>query len=130
MKLIKLSYIFFFLFFFSINAVAQGPTSGILCQNLKNTVSLEFIFKSNEDEIFANAFKRVNGKFIEVGKVVGQKPSSFILFEDKYAYLGIDFAWHLDKVTKNLKPIILSEGTIKMGTMPERLSCISKNFWY
>ena len=59
--------------------------------------------------------------------MVGQKQSSFVLFEDKYAYLGVDFAWHLDKNTKILKPVLLSEGTIKLKQMPELLTCKLKN---
>ena len=46
------------------------------------------------------------------------------IFEDK------DFAWHLDEVTKNLKPFFLSNIGTKKFKMPEELSCISKNFWY
>ena len=42
-------------------------------------------------------FKKIKNNFIEIGEVVGQKEGSFILFEDKYAYLGVDFAWHYDK---------------------------------
>jgi hypothetical protein len=123
-------YFFILTFIFFSHAKAFEPSSGITCHNKNNTVSIEFLFKSTEEEMFANAFKRIDGKFIKIGKVVGQKLSSFLLFEDQYAYLGVDFAWHLDQVTKRLKPIILSQGTISMGKMPETLSCISKNFWY
>ena len=56
-------------------------------------------------------------------EVVGQKSSSFILFEDKYQFLGVDFAWHLDKNTKKLRPVLLSEGTIKLKKMPEEFYC-------
>ena len=114
----------------SITAQALEPKSGLICNDLKNTTFLEFYFENNDDEIPEYAFKRVKGKFIKVGNVVGQKTSSFILFEDKYAYLGVDFAWHLDMVTKNLKPIILSESTIKLNKLPQTFDCISKNFWF
>ena len=40
---------------------------------------------------FVNTYKRINDKFIHIGKVVDQKLSSFILWEDKYAYLDVDF---------------------------------------
>ena len=63
-------------------------------------------------------------RFIEIGEVVGQKNSSFILFEDKYVYLGVDFAWHYDKNTYRLRPVLLSEGTIKLKNLPEELSCV------
>ena len=45
---------------------------------------------------------------MNVGKVVGQKPGSFSLWEDKHTLKGLDFAWHLDKITGVLKPFILS----------------------
>ena len=53
-----------------------------------------------------------------------------MLWEDKYVYLDIDFAWHLDKVTKILQFIILKESIIKLDKLPEKLSCRNKNFWY
>ena len=53
-----------------------------------------------------------------------EENSSFILFEDKYAYLGVDFAWHYDKNTYRLRPVLLSEGTIKLKNLPEELSCV------
>jgi hypothetical protein len=112
---------------FAFNAQAFEPTTGFVCQNSNNTVYMEFLFKNNREVDFADVYKRINDKFIQIGKVVGQKPSSFMLWEDKYAYLGVDFAWHLDKVTKILKPIILSESIIKLDKMPEMLSCRSKS---
>ena len=48
------------------------------------------------------------------------------MFEDKYAFLGIDFAWHLDKNTMKLSPVLLSEGTIKLKKLPQELYCINK----
>jgi len=73
-----------------------------------------------------NLIKKIKNKFIEIGSIVGQKSNSFILFEDKYAFLGVDFAWHLDKNTMRLKPVLLSEGTIELKKLPEELSCINK----
>ena len=82
------------------------PTSGIVCYSLNKKQKTEFLFKRNNDNIFAKAFKRINGNFIEVGNVVGRKTSSFILFEDNSVNKNLDFAWHLDEVTKNLKYIL------------------------
>ena len=115
---------------FAFNAQAFEPTTGLVCPNSNNKVYMEFLFKNDRKDDFADAYKRINNKFIQFGKVVGQKPSSFMLWEDKYAYLGEDFAWHLDKVTKILKPIILSESIIKLDKLSEKLSCRSKSFWY
>ena len=106
------------------------PTSGIACYSLNEKQKTEFLFKRNNDNIFAKAFKRIDGNFIEVGNVVGRKTSSFILFEDNSVNKNLDFAWHLDEVTKNLKPYILSKKNNELIILPDEQSCISKNFWY
>ena len=72
----------------------------------------------------------IRDSFIEVGNVVGRKTSSFILFEDNSVNKNLDFAWHLDEVTKNLKPYILSKKNNELIILPDEQSCISKNFWY
>ena len=113
-----------------INVFGLEPTSGIVCYALKNKQKTEFLFKRNNDNIFAKAFKRIDGNFIEVGNVVGRKTSSFILFEDNSINKNLDFAWHLDEVTKNLKPYILSKKNDVLINLPDEQSCISKNFWY
>ena len=41
-----------------------------------------------------------------------------------------NFAWHLDMVTKNLKPFILTLEDKNKFEMPEKYDCISKNFWF
>ena len=82
------------------------------------------------DYIYATAYKRVNGEFIKVGNVLGQKVSSFILFEDNTVDENLNFAWHLDMVTKILKPFKLTTVREKDLKLPSRLDCISKNFWF
>ena len=91
---------------------------------------MEFFFKQDEDYIYATAYKRVKGKFVKVGNVVGQKVSSFILFEDNTVDENLNFAWHLDMVTKILKPFVLTEVKNYNFGIPSRLDCISKNFWF
>ena len=105
---------------------AKETNPNIICSNVNKSYSLEFSFKNNNNHFYDYAFKKIKNKFIEIGSIVGQKPNSFILFEDKYAFLGVDFAWHLDKNTMRLKPILLSEGTIELKKLPEELSCINK----
>ena len=83
----------------------------------------EFILRSDQKSKLKNAFKKYKEKFIPIGEVVGYKNLSFILFEDKYKYLGVDFAWHLDNNTMELKPVVLSEGTIKLHKAPQKLFC-------
>ena len=105
---------------------AKDTNANIICSNVDKSYSLEFSFKNNNNHFYDNAFKKIKNKFIEIGSIVGQKSNSFILFEDKYAFLGVDFAWHLDKNTMRLKPVLLSEGTIELKKLPEELSCINK----
>ena len=105
---------------------AKVTNANIICSNVNKSYSLEFSFKNNNNHFYDNAFKKIKNKFIEIGSIVGQKSNSFILFEDKYAFLGVDFAWHLDKNTMRLKPVLLSEGTIELKKLPEELSCINK----
>ena len=120
----KFFWTLFFSIFLIINlAKAEGKTLFIKCKNSNNTTILEF--KINKDNnLYATVFKKIKNNFIEIGEVVGQKEGSFILFEDKYAYLGVDFAWHYDKNTLKLKPILLSKGTIKLKKLPEELLCV------
>ena len=105
---------------------AKETNANIICSNVNKSYSLEFSFKNNNNHFYDNAFKKIKNKFLEIGSIVGQKSNSFILFEDKYAFLGVDFAWHLDKNTMRLKPVLLSEGTIEFKKLPEELSCINK----
>ena len=113
-------------FVFSKFSHAKETNANIICSNVNKSYSLEFSFKKNNNHFYDNAFKKIKNKFIEIGSIVGQKSNSFILFEDKYAFLGVDFAWHLDINTMRLKPVLLSEGTIELKKLPEELSCINK----
>ena len=123
---ILFSVIFFIFFIFSKSINANDYNTNFVCSNNDKSILLEFAFKNKNDFFYDDVFKRVKNKFIKIGSVVGQKLNSFILFEDKYAFLGVDFAWHLDKNTKRLKPVLLSEGTIELKKLPEELNCINK----
>ena len=114
----------------SVEGKAFEPYSGISCYNSIKNGKIEFFFKHDENFIYAKAYKRVKGEFVQIGDVVGQKISSFILFEDNTVDKHLNFAWHLDMVTKILKPFILSETKDKKFKMPNTLDCISKNFWF
>ena len=119
---------FFFILLFLIfliikSAIADEKTLSIKCKNLNNTTILNFKINKKKN-LYTTVYKKIKKRFIEIGEVVGQKNSSFILFEDKYAYLGVDFAWHYDKNTYRLRPVLLSEGTIKLKNLPEELSCV------
>ena len=119
--IIKLLLLFIFVLTSKLNA--QEKFTNLNCYNNKKSNLLEFRFKNEESVLFSHVYKKVKGNFIIIGEVVGQKSSSFILFEDKYQFLGVDFAWHLDENTKKLRPVLLSEGTIKLKKIPEKFYC-------
>ena len=117
------SILLFLIFLIIKSAIADEKTLSIKCKNLNNTSVLNFKINKKKN-LYTTVYKKIKKRFIEIGEVVGQKNSSFILFEDKYAYLGVDFAWHYDKNTYRLRPVLLSEGTIKLKNLPEELSCV------
>ena len=116
--------------FISFRVFSFEPYSGISCQNFNTQKKDEFFFKQDQDYIYATAYKRVDGQFIKVGNVLGQKVSSFILFEDNTVDENLNFAWHLDMVTKILKPFKLTTLRELDLKLPQSLDCISKNFWF
>ena len=120
----------FIICIFNFKSFAFEPYSGISCHNANVGGKVEFFFKHDENFIYATAYKRVNGEFIRIGNVVGQKVSSFILFEDNTIDKNLNFAWHIDMVTKNLKPFILTVTDKNKFKIPDELECISKNFWF
>ena len=123
-------YLILFFILISVEGKAFEPYSGISCHNSTKNGNIDFFFKHDENFIYAKAYKRVKGEFVQIGDVVGQKISSFILFEDNTVDKHLNFAWHLDMVTKILKPFILSKTNDKKFKMPNILDCISKNFWF
>ena len=113
-----------FLIFIMIKLVkADEKPLFLKCKNINNNTILNFKINKNKN-LYTTVYKKLKNNFIEIGEVVGQKHSSFILFEDKYAYLGVDFAWHYDKNTFKLRSVLLSKGTIKLKKLPESLSCV------
>ena len=109
---------------------AFEPYSGISCHNSTIKGKVEFFFKHDDNHVYATAYKRINGEFVKIGNVVGQKVSSFILFEDNTIDENLNFAWHLDMVTKILKPFKLTTIRELDLKLPQSLDCISKNFWF
>ena len=115
--------LFIFTFVITKSAQAEEKPFFIKCTNQKNSIVLDFKINKHKNS-YTTVYRKIKNKFIEIGEVVGQKKSSFILFEDKYAYLGVDFAWHFDKNTYKLQPVLLSKGTIKLEKLPEKLTCL------
>ena len=114
-------FLIFLIFSLAKNAIASEIEIKLICKN--ETDIEEFILRSDSKQTLKSVFKKYKGKFIPIGEVVGFKNESFILFEDKYKYLGVDFAWHLDNNTMELKPVVLSESTIKLNKIPKKLFC-------
>ena len=117
---------FFLLFIFLIIKLVKAEEKPLFikCKN-ENKIEI-LIFKINKNnKLYTTVYKKIKNRFIEIGEVVGQKHSSFILFEDKYAFLGVDFAWHYDKNTNKLRPVLLSKGTVKLKKMPNELLCVT-----
>jgi len=114
-------FLIFLIFSLAKNAIASEIEIKLICKNETNTE--EFILRSDSKQTLKSVFKKYKGKFIPIGELVGFKNKSFILFEDKYKYLGVDFAWHLDSNTMELKPVVLSESTIKLNKTPKKLFC-------
>ena len=115
--------LFILTFVITKSAQAEEKPFFIKCTNQKNSIVLDFKINKHKNS-YTTVYRKIKNKFIEIGEVVGQKKSSFILFEDKYAYLGVDFAWHYDKNTYKLQPVLLSKGTIKLEKLPEKLTCL------
>jgi hypothetical protein len=116
--------------FLNFHVHAFEPYSGISCHSDGVKGKEEYLFKHDENHIYATAYKRLNGEFIKIGDVIGQKVSSFLLFEDMTVDKNLNFAWHLDMVTKNLKPFVLTVDKKNKIKMPPIYDCISKNFWF
>ena len=116
--------LFIFTFVITKSALTEEKPFFIKCTNQKNSIVLDFKINKHKNS-YTTVYRKIKNKFIEIGEVVGQKKSSFILFEDKYAYLGVDFAWHYDKNTHKLQPVLLSKGTIKLEKLPEKLTCFN-----
>ena len=114
-------FLIFLIFSLAKNAIASEIEIKLICKNETDTE--ELILRSDSKQTLKSVFKKYKGKFIPIGEVVGFKNQSFILFEDKYKYLGVDFAWHLDNNKMELKPVVLSESTIKLNKIPKKLFC-------
>ena len=114
-------FLIFLILYLSKNSIASERDINLVCKNGSDIE--EFILSSDHQHKLKSALKKYKGKFIPIGEVVGFKNQSFILFEDKYKYLGVDFAWHLDNNTMELKPVVLSESTIKLNKTPKNLFC-------
>ncbi len=109
------------------------PNFGFICEDLKKTKSkFEFIFSRNTNDTEDIVFRRIDGKFQFIGKVLAKKSGSYVLWEDKIFFRTTDFAWMLDKVTSILTPLILSVGNKleSFDKIPENMTCNSRSIYY
>ena len=109
------------------------PNFGFICEdNLKTNSKYEFIFSRNDNDTEDIVFRRIQGKFEYIGKVLAKKEGAYVLWEDKIFYRTSDFAWLMDKVTSKLTPLILSVGNKleSFNKIPEIMTCNSRSIYY
>ena len=109
------------------------PNFGFICEdNLKTNNKFEFIFSRNDNDTEDIVFRRIQGKFEYIGKVLTKKEGAYVLWEDKVFYRTSDFAWLMDKVTSKLTPLILSVGNKleSFNKIPEIMTCNSRSIYY
>ena len=109
------------------------PNFGFICKDLKKTNSkFEFIFSRNTNDTEDIVFRRINGNFQYIGRVLAKKSGSYVLWEDNVFFRTTDFAWMLDKVTSILTPLILSVGNKleSFDKIPDKMTCNSRSIYY
>ena len=109
------------------------PNFGFSCKDLKKTnKKFEFIFSRNANDTEDIVFRRIEGKFEYIGKVLAKKQGSYVLWEDRIFFRTTDFAWLMDKVTSILTPLILSVGNKleNFSKIPEKMTCHSGSIYY
>ena len=63
-------YLILFFILISVEGKAFEPYSGISCHNSTKNGNIDFFFKHDENFIYAKAYKRVKGEFVQIGDVV------------------------------------------------------------
>ena len=109
------------------------PNFGFICEDIKKTkAKFEFIFSRNANDTEDIVFRRIDGKFQYIGKILAKKSGSYVLWEDKVFFRTTDFAWMLDKVTSILTPLILSVGNKleSFDKIPDKMTCNSRSIYY
>jgi spore coat protein CotH len=106
------------------------PSAGFDCNN--DNYKFEFLFDRSKDMDNPKVYRRINGKFIEIGNLLAEKQGAYVIWEDKDFFRTTDFAWTFDKVTSKLSSMVLSVGLgiEKLDKIPKPMTCMQKIFYY
>ena len=84
------------------------PSAGFDCSD--DNSKFEFLFDRSKDMDNPKVYRRINGKFTEIGNLLAEKQGAYVIWEDKDFFKTTDFAWTFDKVTSKLSSVVLSVG--------------------
>ena len=106
------------------------PSAGFDCSDDK--YKFEFLFDRSKDMDNPKVYRRVKGKFINIGNLIAEKQGAYVIWEDKDFFKTTDFAWTFDKVTSKLSSIVLSVGLgiENLDKIPKPMTCMQKIFYY
>ena len=106
------------------------PSAGFDCSDDK--YKFEFLFDRSKDMDNPKVYRRVKGKFINIGNLIAEEQGAYVIWEDKDFFKTTDFAWTFDKVTSKLSSIVLSVGLgiENLDKIPKPMTCMQKIFYY
>jgi hypothetical protein len=106
------------------------PSAGFDCSD--DNSKFEFLFDRSKDMDNPKVYRRINGKFTEIGNLLAEKQGAYVIWEDKEFFKTTDFAWTFDKVTSKLSSVVLSVGLgiEKLNKIPKPMTCMQKIFYY
>ena len=106
------------------------PYAGFDCSD--DNSKFEFLFDRSKDMDNPKVYRRINGKFIQIGNLLAEKQGAYVIWEDKDFFKTTDFAWTFDKVTSKLSSVVLSVGLgiEKLNKIPKPMTCMQKIFYY
>ena len=106
------------------------PSAGFDCSD--DNSKFEFLFDRSKDMDNPKVYRRINGKFIQIGNLLAEKQGAYVIWEDKEFFKTTDFAWTFDKVTSKLSSVVLSVGLgiEKLNKIPKPMTCMQKIFYY
>ena len=130
---IKIFLIIFIIFLCPFKLMANNinlPSAGFDCSN--DNYKFEFLFDRSKDMDNPKVYRRINGKFIEIGNLLAEKQGAYVIWEDKDFFRTTDFAWTFDKVTSKLSSMVLSVGLgiEKLDKIQKPMTCMQKIFYY
>ena len=135
MKFFKVNFILaiFIIFLFLSKLIANDIYLLLFGFNCSyDNYKFEFLFDRSKDMDNPKVYRRINGKFIEIGNLLAEKQGAYVIWEDKDFFKTTDFAWTFDKVTSKLSSMVLSVGLgiEKLDKIPKPMTCMQKIFYY